>query len=236
MTVKAAQIAWLGLLLLAPPLAPAADADARLPYHDIYRLLKAQMELSRAHPNLALVLQMRSTKENVKYSDISAFIDAKSGKFPVPIGPDGVFSVPVRDDLLAEDPWIIVNQPRGTMQLNWHAGLAPALARQMTNAVHYGPLMRAVRECDEVQESMRPYFPNAPRLTAVGLRLTFRSSAIAPAVILHTKGGDRRMPADTLGELIIPLIEDLVEEDPVMTLTESPIAVEIVTRKTESGP
>jgi hypothetical protein len=29
---------------------------------------------------------------------------------------------------------------------------------------------------------------------------------------------------------------DLVEEDPVMTLTESPIAVEIVTRKNEIGP
>jgi hypothetical protein len=29
---------------------------------------------------------------------------------------------------------------------------------------------------------------------------------------------------------------DLLEEDPVMTLTEAPIAVEIVTRKSESGP
>jgi len=142
----------------------------------------------------------------------------------------------VRDDLLAEDPWIIVNQPRGTMELKWRAGLAPSLARQMTNAMHYAPLMRAVRECDDVQESMRQFFPDAPRLTAVGLRLTFRSSAIAPAVILHTKGGDRKLPADLLGELIIPLEGDLVEEDPVMTLTESPIAVEIVTRKNEIGP
>jgi len=93
-----------------------------------------------------------------------------------------------------------------------------------------------VRECDDVQESMRQFFPNAPRLTAVGLRLTFRASAFAPAVILHTKGGDRKLPANILGELIIPWDGDLVEEDPVMTLTESPIAVEIVTRKNESGP
>jgi hypothetical protein len=220
--------------LLVPPRAPAEDA--RLPYHEIYRVQKAQMELSRAHTNLALVLQMRSTRPDVKYSDITASIQAKSGPIPVPIGPDGVFSVPVRDDLLAEDPWINVNQPRGTMELNWHAGLAPSLARQMTNAVHYGPLMRVVRECDDVQESMRQFFPNAPRLTAVGLRLTFRASAFAPAVILHTKGGDRKLPANILGELIIPWDGDLVEEDPVMTLTESPIAVEIVTRKNESGP
>jgi len=234
MTVKAVQSAWLGFLLLAPRLALAEDA--RLPYHELFRLQKAQMELSRAHTNLALVLQMRSTQPDVKYSDIAAFIDAKSGQVPVLIGSNGMFSVPVSADLLVEDPWIIVNQPRGTMELNWHAGLAPGLARQMTNAVHYAPLMRAVRECDEVQESMRQYFPNAPRLTAVGLRVTFRPTSFAPAAIIHAKDGDRKLPANVFGELIIPLDGDLMEEDPVMTLTESPIAVEIVTKKSESGP
>ena len=197
---------------------------------------KAQMDLSRAYTNLALVLQMRSRLPNVKSSDIRASIDAKAGRIPVLIGPDGAFSVPVREDLLAEDPSIIVNQPRGTMELNWHAGLAPSLARQMTNAVHYAPLMRAVRQCEDVQEAMRQFFPTAPRLTAVGLRLTFRSSSIAPAALIHAKGGIRRLPADTLGQLIIPLAGDLVEENPVITLTESPAAVEIVTRKDQAGP
>jgi hypothetical protein len=234
MTVKAVQRAWLGLLLLAPLL--AAAQDARLPYRQIHRIQQAQMELSRAHTNLVLVLQMRSTNQSVKYSDITASIEAKSGRIPIPIGADGVFSVPERDDLLAEDLWIIVNQPAGTMELNWHAGLAPALARQMTNAIHYALLMRAVRDCDDVQEAMRQFFPAAPRLTAVGLRLTFRSSAIAPAAIIHTKGGNLKMSADALKELIIPLDGDLMEEDPVLTLTESPVAVEIVTRKTDSGP
>jgi hypothetical protein len=232
MTVKAG--ACLVFLLLAPSLARAEDA--RLPYHEIYKVQKAQLELSRAHTNLALVLQMRSTQPDVKYSDISASIQAKSGPIPVPIGPDGVFSVPMRDDLLAEDPWIFVNQPRGTMELKWRAGLAPSLARQMTNAAHYGPLMRVVRECDVVQESMRQFFPNAPRLTAVGVRLTFPASAVAPAVILHTKDGERKLPANLIGELVIPLDRDLLEEDPLMTLTETPIAVEIVTRKDENGP
>jgi hypothetical protein len=220
--------------LLAPLLAPAEEA--RLPYHEIYRVEKAQTELGRAHTNLILVLQMRSTQTAVNDSNITAFIDAKSGHIPMPVGPDGVFSAPLREDLLAEDPWIIVNQPRGTMKLEWRAGLAPALARQMTNAVHYSPLMRVVRECDDVQEFMRQFFPDAPRLTAVGLRLTFAPAAIAPTVIIHAKGGDRKLPASFLGELFIPFDGDLVEEDPVMTLTESPIAVEIVTRKNESGP
>ena len=210
--------------------------DARLPYHEVYRLQKAQLDLSRTHTNLALVLQIRSTLPNVKYSDIKASIDAKSGAIPVPIGAEGSFGVPVRDDLLAEDPWILVNQPKGSMELTWHAGLAPSVARQLTNAIHYGPLMRAVLECDDVQEAMRQFFPAAPRLTAVGLRLTFRSSAIGSAAIIHAKTGDRRLAANEFGELIIPLDAGLLEEDPVMTLTESPVAVEIVTRKSEGGP
>jgi hypothetical protein len=224
----------LGLFLLAPR--PVAAEDARLPYHEIYRVQKAQLDLSRIHTNLALVLQMRSRLPNVNYSDIKASIEAKAGAIPVVLGPEGVFSVPVRDDLLAEDPWILVNQPKGSMELNWHAGLAPSVARQMTNGIHYGPLMRAVRECDEVQEAMRQFFPTAPRLTAAGLKLTFRSSAIAPAVIIHSKAGDRRLAADTLGELIIPVDGDLLEEDPVLTLTETPVAVEILTRKSDGGP
>jgi hypothetical protein len=234
--MRLVQSAWAGLLLFAPLLVAAAE-DARLPYEEIYRIQQAELDLSRAHTNLALVLQMRSTLPNVKYSDISAFIHSKSaGKIPVIVGAEGIFSVPQREDLLAENPWIIVNQPRGTMELSWHAGLAPLLARQLTNAVHYGPLMRAVRECDEVQEIMHPFFPAAPRLTAVGLRLTFRSTSAAPAAIIHAKGGGRRLPADVHDELVIPFDRDLMEEDPVLTLTESPIAVEIVTHKIEDGP
>ncbi|HEV7927583.1 MAG TPA: hypothetical protein VGR14_19685 [Verrucomicrobiae bacterium] len=234
MTVKAVVRACSVLLLLAPSLVEAENA--RLPYHELYQLQKAQMALSRAHTNLSLVLQIHSTRPGVESSEITAFIDAKSGKMPVPVGTNGAFSVPVNDDLLAEDPWILVNQPRGTMELDWHAGLAQNLARQMTNAVHYGFLMRAVRECDDVQESMREFFPNSPRLTAVGLRLTFRAESFSPAAIIHGKGGDRRLAANLLGELVIPLDGDLIEEDPVMTLTESPVVVEIVTKKYESGP
>jgi len=219
-------------MCLAPSLASAEDA--RLPYHLLREMQMAQLEMSRSHTNLAIVLEMRSTLPDVKYSDITAYIDAKSGKIPVPIGAAGAFAVPVREDLSAEDPWIIVNQPKGTMVLSWQAGLAPALVRQMTNALHYGRLMRVVQGCDEVQESMRQFFPGAPHLTANGLRLIFRSSAIAPAAIIHARGGDRRLRADTLGELVIPIDGDLMEEDPVMTFTEVPVAVEIA-RKSE-GP
>jgi hypothetical protein len=234
MTVKVVSIAWLCLMLLAPR--PALAEDARLPYHDLCLIQKAQMEMCRLHPNLTLVLQLRSTNPAISYSNITASIAAKSGRIPVPIGPEGVFSVPVREDLLAENPWINLNQPRGTMELSWHAGLAPTLVRQMTNAIHYGTLMRAVRDCGEVQEAMRQFFPNAPRLTVAGLRLTFPDSAVAPTVVIHAKDGNRHLVADAVGQLTIPLDGDLMAEDPLMTLTANPAVVEIATRTSEGGP
>jgi hypothetical protein len=232
MSVKVVPSALLGFFLLVPRLAPAENA--RLPYHEIYRIQQAQAALAKDHQNLALVLQIHSVLPNVKPSDIQASIDAKSGRIPVPIGANGSISVPEREDLLAEDPWIIVNQPKGSMELNWHAGLSPALARNLTNFIHYGPLMRAVRECDDVQEKMRQFFPAAPRLTMVGLKIAFRQPDAA--VIIHTKSGPRKLPSDALGELLIPLDEDLLAEDPLMTLTATPAAVEIVSRKTDSAP
>jgi hypothetical protein len=212
---------------------PASAENARLPYHHIYHIQQVQAQLSRAHTNLVLALQMRSTSIEVNFSNLTATIDSKSGKIAVPIGKEGDFTVPENGDLLAEDPWIVVNQPAGTMELNWHAGLAPALVRRMTNSFHYAPLLRAARECDDVQETMHQFFPAAPRLTAVGLRLVFRTAAIAPAAIIHCRDGDRTLVANSFGELDIPLTADLLKEDPLMTLTECPAAVEIVTRKGE---
>jgi hypothetical protein len=68
------------------------------------------------------------------------------------------------------------------------------------------------------------------------LRVVFRSSAVAPGAIIHARDGDRTLVADALGELIIPLDPDLLREDPLMTLTENPAAVEIVTRKGGNAP
>jgi hypothetical protein len=209
---------------------PAAAENARLSYGEICRIQKVQVELHSLHTNLALDLQMRSTQTNVKSGDISAFIDSKSGKIPLPLGADGTFGVPVREDLLAEDPWIVVNQPRGTMELKWHAGFAPSFARRLTNSIRYATVMRVVKECDDVQEKMRPFFPSAPRLTMVGVRLTFRQPATSTRVVIHAKGGDRQLPADADGEIILPLDADLMDEDPLLTLTERPVAVEVVWR------
>jgi hypothetical protein len=138
--------------------------------------------------------------------------------------------------LLAEDPWLLTNQPKGTMQLNWEMGLAPSLVRQMTNTIHYGWVMRAIHDCAQVQEKMHQCFPDSPKLTVAGLSLTFPPGANTAALVIHSKSGERKLEADASGELMVPLDESLLAEDPLMTLSAPPAKVQLLSRKSESSP
>jgi hypothetical protein len=231
MRSPALRCATLGLLLLL--CRPAAAENARLPYHYLHRIQQLQTNLCLAHPDLQIILQLQSASPDVKNSDVQAYLDSKTGKIPIPLGPYGDIALPERDDLLAEDPWLITNQPKGTMQLNWQAGLSRAFVRQMTNAIHYGPLMRAMRDCEEVQEKMREFFPGSPKLAVAGLRMIFPPEIRTATVIIHAKTGDRKLQTDADGELIVPMDPDLRDEDPLMTLSSIPAKVQLVSRKVE---
>ncbi len=215
-------------LLLFALAGPALAENARLPYHQLYNAQKARADLNRAHTNLLVVLTLQSTLPGVKTSDLAVYIEARAGKIPIEIGAAGDFTLPMRDDLLAEDPWIIINQPKGTMKLNGQVGVIPG---RITHSVHYAHVMRPVRDSQEVQEQMRPFFPGSPRLTVTGLKLTFPAAEKRAVVVIHARGGDRKLEADEQGEIILPLASDLLEEDPDISLSDIPGTVEIVSHK-----
>jgi hypothetical protein len=199
--------------------------NARLPYSQLYYTQKAQMELNRSHTNLLVMLTMQSTSPDIKPTSLNVYIDSKTGKIPVPIGPVGDFAIPLRDDLLTENPWIITDQPRGTMKLNWEGGL---ILGRLANPVHYSRLMKPVRDYEDVQEQMRPYFPGSPRLAVAGMKLSFPDAPSRATAVIHAKGGDRKLVANDQGEIIIPLSQDLLDEDPEITLSDAPGVVGIV--------
>ena len=134
-------------------------------------------------------------------------------------------TIPMRDDLLAEDPWLITNQPKGTLRLNSKGGL---VLGHIANSEHYARLMGPVRDYAEAQEQMRRFFPGSPGLRVTGLRLTFAAAQKSASAVIHAKGGNRKLEANDQGEIILPLVEELLEENPEISLTEIPGAVEIV--------
>jgi hypothetical protein len=221
-----------GILSLIFVLCSAALAEnARLPYHYLYRIEKLQNDLCKAHPDLQINLQLQSALPDVKTSNIQVYLDRKSGKVPITLSAEGDIALPLRDDLLAEDPWLVANQPKGTMQLNWQAGLSRSFVRQMTNSIRYAPLMRALRDCEEVQAKMREFFPESPKLTVAGLKLFFPPEAKPASLVIHAKSGDRKLQTDAEGELFLPLEQTLLEENPLITLSTAPAKVQVMYRK-----
>jgi hypothetical protein len=213
------------VILLAALAGSALAENARLPYHQLYSVQKAQAQWNLSHTNLVVVMTLQSTLPGVKSSDLAVFIESKAGRIPIEIRSTGDFILPLRDDLLAEDPWIITNQPKGTMKLNWQLGVIPGL---ITKSVHYAHLMRAVRDGQDIQEQMRRFFPASPKLTLAGLRLTFAATQKKPVVVIHARDGDRKLEADGQGQVILPLVTEFLEEDPEITLSDIPGTVEIV--------
>lgn len=225
MSVKSILVLWLSLLA-----GSAMAENARLPYRLLYNAEKARAELNGAHTNLVIVLTMRSVLPNVKPAGLDIYIDSKAGKIPVPVGALGEFDIPMRDDLLAEDAWLVTNQPKGTMELNWQYAI---LAGTITKSVHYAQLLRPVRESEEVQNQLCRFFPGSPRQVMTGLKLGFRSAAQKPVAIIHAAAGDRKLVADEHGEIILPLEPALLEQNPEISFSDIPATLEVVSHKAE---
>jgi hypothetical protein len=97
--------------------------------------------------------------------------------------------------------------------------------------VHYARIMGPVRDSEAVQEQIRPFFPGSPRLTMTGLKLTFPTTQHRAVAVIHAKGGERKLEADSQGEIVIPLVPELLEEDPEISFSDIPGAVEIVSHQ-----
>jgi hypothetical protein len=198
---------------------PLRAENARLPYAALYRMEKIQDELSHAYTNLVVVLRMTPTNSAVKPGAVQVYIDAKTGKIPVKIAPGGDFSVPLSDDLLAEGPWLITNQPKGAMQLDW--GLALAVDR-VANPTRYRRLMKAVKDCAYVEDRMREVLPSTTRVNITGLKIIFPASAENASAVIHAKAGDQKIDANPARALVIPLNPAWLDEDPEVTFSTPP--------------
>ncbi len=210
-------------LLFWPGFLPAAE-PARLPYELIYRIQQTEAGLSRTFTNLVMQLRMSSTLPEVGIRDLTVYIDSKDGRIPVDLNPaNGNFSLPLRDSLVAEGAWVVVNQPKGTMNFEWYVGLK--VGDVPTNGVHYRDLMRPLQALEVIRGEMQK-IPGAPPLTIFGLKLMFPPEAEA-AVVVHAKSGDMAFKTDPTHALVVPYEPALLEEDPVVSIPIPPVKVDV---------
>lgn len=90
---------------------------AKLPYATVYKAVTMQFEQIETLTNRHVRFAMLSKLPNVSPRDIRLYIDSRTGRIPLELSSDGTFTLPVSADLMEENPFIVANQPRGTMKL-----------------------------------------------------------------------------------------------------------------------
>jgi hypothetical protein len=213
----------LAVAALAFAISAQAAEQARIPYSLVCQIEKSQARVSQTYTNLHIVLRMRPLLPEVKTEDLRVFIDARGGPIGVKVDADGNFNVPISDTLLAENPWIVVNQPKGTMKLEWNINVQGA---KPANGMHYRDLMRPLQQVQEIQRDIAREGSN---LAIQGLKLVF-SKDKAANVVVHLKQGDKVFKTDSDHALIIPLDSTWLDEDPIIGMSEEPQRMEVATR------
>jgi hypothetical protein len=96
--------------------ARAASPDSATPYASLYRVIVPAKTLEQSK-RLKAVPRIQSKLDGVAPEGIRLTIRAKSGDIAVPVARDGALDFPLRDDLLAENPPVETNQPKGSLSL-----------------------------------------------------------------------------------------------------------------------
>jgi len=207
-----------------------AAENARLPYEQIYKMQRIQAKWKISQTNLQVVIRMNSTLPNVKASDLKVFVETKKGNLPVKVDDDGTFSVPMKDDLLAENPFIVVNQPKGTMALHWDVRFVNVV--EFKNPLKYRRLFGSLSDAEDLQDEMLRAFPGQQRLTFAGLKMTF-SDAEERAVVIHANVGDQKLKLDSDHQVTITRQPGLIQENPEVSLPSRPVKIEFAVHKKE---
>jgi hypothetical protein len=208
-------------LLLCPLLLRAAPPEdpARLPYEWIYRMQKTEATLALTYTNLTMYLRMTPTLPGVKIEDVTVYIPSKEGRIPVALNPtNGIFTVPIRESLLAEKAWIVTSQPKGTMNFQWFVGMESD--QLPVDGIHYRALMEPLKAVVLIRDEMAKV-PGMPALTIAGLKMLYLKQKEA-AVVIHAKSGDRVFKTDQTHSLVIPYEQALLAEDPTVSIPVPP--------------
>ena len=224
---------WAGTLLalLLGGILTMAEDNARVPYEYVYKIQKTKEKLAQTYTNLNVAVRMKSRQPAVKVTDLDVYIETKTGNHPVLLGRNGEFTVPMRPDWVAENAAIVVNQPKGSMALDWNCSL---LSDRMTNRMRYQELMRAVANLPAVQAEMARVFPGAPTPPVLGMKLVFPADSDA-VVVLRTKNGERILKPGLNHAITIPLEQALLEENPEVWLKVLPEKAEVDYKNSPGG-
>lgn len=203
---------WIAaLLLLVSATGRAADGSNTTPYSALYAVL-APTEAIRAYDRLVPVERVESQAEGVRPGDIRITIHAKSGAIAVPVSADGSIEFPATQALLAENPPVETNQPKGSLALIVRVGLrVPA-----TLDVPWSDLAAALQQADELFAKTSSGSGGHVR----GIEIQFDKGA--PASLTVSGKTERLLTADESGSILLMRDSMVESEHPRLLFSRRP--------------
>jgi hypothetical protein len=198
--------------------------QAKLPYAAVYQAVTMQFDEIKSLTNRQARFVMSSKSPDVKPQDITLYIDAKAGRIPLELNSDGTFSLPLRADLMKENPFIVANQPKGTMKLEADITLqvkidseGQILAEQ--HKARYRYLFSVESILDHALEHATkalPEYEAEREETTSWFEFTSTPATNAPALI-HSARGNIRVKPDQDGVIRLRYDSNLAKENPWVT-------------------
>ena len=206
--------------LANPTITHANTTNAVIPYKAMDDL--CQVANSADQSKLMVQVFIASTNKTVTGPDISLTIQsAKAGNLPVQISTNGqIINFPHRQELVRENPSILANQPKGT--LNLFIGYQVPLEGLNFRYARLGHAAAEANRMIKSQAGMMTLF--AP--TVEGVVFVFPKESAGKAKVKIAAGVEpKEFVADDKGLVKLKLEKSLLSENPEVQLSEKPKVV-----------
>lgn len=214
---------WLAVLavVLSCAMQPscAADTNAAIPYKTFYDMFQPIAVVDQT--KLEIHAFVSSTNKAVRPPDIRLTIHSTAkGLIPVQLGTNGqVINFPLEKDLRRENPFVVANQPAGTIEL-WVTIQIPPSDDLTFRYSRLGDGIAEINKSIKAQAGMMLSLL-APKVEGV-VFLFPKASAGKAKVEIASAAGRREYTADKDGVVKMKLEKPLLAENPEVKVSEKP--------------
>ena len=193
----------LRMLFLAALALPAAAAEPgnSTPYAALYGALAPAREMA-AFDRLVAVQRIESKLQGVPPTAIRLTIQARGGAIAIKPTADGSFTFPMNEALLAENPLVLSNQPKGSLTIS----VMPALKMPAGSRWAAADIRAALSQVEQLL-ARSPVEGAGTKVR--GAELHFAPGSDASVTIVGE--GERLLVADAQGRVLLVLDGDFAE-------------------------
>lgn len=199
------------LLFLATLARPAFAFDTeRMPYHALTRHWSAFEELApEARDKVRLTVRVQSKHAGV--DPLVLWMDVGGHHYDLPVDSYGLVQVPRTPDLIAADPLVQTNQPKGSVDTE----LALVLLVPDSRQFHYADLKAATDQTSQLIHQAAGGLISLFLPSVTGVSFTCPTGTDC-SITLHRASGDEDLQADRDGKIRLPLDQALAAENPLI--------------------